>query len=253
MKSRVLAVMFLLAGSAAAQVEAGRIDMTSLESTQLEGRFRSSVKLQRGYASSAMISASDLRIPARARKEFDRAGESLRKQNYTKALQQLNDAVSIYPPFASAYNNLGVIYARLGDSAHGRQALETAIDLNDHFALAYVNLGRMNIASADYAGARSALEKASILDASDPVTLILLTYSELMLGHLQQAIASSQKAHALERPHAFAHRLAARALEQEGQVDAAIAELKLSLAEEPAGPLADAARNELAIVQAIPR
>jgi len=127
--------------------------------------------------------------------------------------------------------------------------LEKAIGLNDHFALAYLNWARMSLANSDFADAETALTKASNLDSSDPRALVLLAYSRFMQGHLDQAIAISEKAHAMEKPHAFAHRVAARAFEQQKQLDRAVAELKLFLKEDPNGPLSDAARKELQIVQ----
>jgi tetratricopeptide (TPR) repeat protein len=255
MKSRVLVMVILLAGSALAQLDEARtglIDGIPNASAELEGKFNSAAN-PTSYASGALVSASSLAVPARARKEFDKANQLLRKQEWTQALQKLNKAVSIDPAFVGAYNNLGVVYARLGNPAREREALQKAIDLDDHFALAYVNLGRMDIARADFPAAEAALDKASTLDATDPTALVLLAYAELMQGHLQQTVATSQKAHALGEPHAFAHRLAARAWEQEGQFDRAITELTRSLEEEPSGARADSARKELAIMQVIPR
>jgi len=204
--------------------------------------------LARSY-SVASISAADLSIPPRARKEFAKANALLERREFTKALQHLNHVVLLDPDFAGAYNNLGVIYSQLGDSVNERKVLEKAIALNDHFALAYLNLGRMDVASADFSDADTALGKASSFDRSDPVSLILLTYSELMQKHFDDAIVTSQRAHALSQPHAFAHRLAARAFEQEHQFTRAVAELKQCLQEEPTGARADSARRELQIVQ----
>jgi superkiller protein 3 len=249
MKSRLTFVVILLAGSAAAQLDQSslnRIDITVINADLKEG---SNSAAKRNYTSGALVSAADLSVPARARREFDKANGLLRKQDWSRAAKDLVKAVSIDPGFAGAYNNLGVAYANLGDIASERDALQKAIGLNDHFALAYVNIGRMDITSGNYAAAEAALDKASTLDSTDPAALTLLAYAELMQGQPRQTIAASQKAHALEGPHAFAHRLAARAFEQQGQFRDAIAELAQSLKEEPSGPRADSARQELAIVQ----
>ncbi len=118
-----------------------------------------------------------------------------------------------------------------------------AISVNDHFVLAYVNLGRMHIRAGDFPPQRSALDKASAFDPTDPMTLILLSYAEFMDQHFDEAIATSRKAHALEKSHAFVHRVAARAFEQKRDGANAIAELELFLKEEPTGPRAEAARK----------
>jgi tetratricopeptide (TPR) repeat protein len=252
MKSRAFAVL-LLAGSAFAQLDPSNIQRLDMTSVPAPSRTKKSVFSEFGYSQNAVVSVSEFSIPARARKEFDKSNEALRKEDFKLALHRLNQAVSICPEFASAYNNLGVVFARLGDAERERQSLQTAISLNDHFALAYLNWGRMDIGSSNFADAESALRKAVSLDSSDPIALVLLAYSELMQGKLQGTLATSEEAHRLAKPHAFAHRVAARAYEQQNQFDRAIAELKVSLEEEPTGSRADAARQELKTVQAILR
>jgi tetratricopeptide (TPR) repeat protein len=206
-----------------------------------------------GVPVSPFVAAADLAIPVRAQKEFDKANELVAKQDLTQAIQKLDKAIADYPAYAGAYNNLGVIYARMGDRDREREALQKAISINDHFAPAYVNLGRMDISTGDFPGAESLLNKASSLDPTDAMTLVLLTYSEFMDRHIDQAIATSVKAHTLTGPHAFAHQLAASAYEQKRDAADAIAELEQFLKEEPQGARADVASKELAAVRAIPR
>ena len=206
-----------------------------------------------GSLSAALVSTSDLSVPHRARKELAKANALLAKQDLQQALRRLIQAISIYPNYAIAYNNLGVVYARLGDAVHEQDALEKAILLNPDFSLAYLNLGRMDIAFSDFSAAENELRKAATLDPREPVTLILLSYAQLMEGHLEDAISTGRDAHRLKRPHAFAHRIAARALELEQRLEYAITELRVSLEEEPTGPRSESARKELAILQTICR
>ncbi len=199
---------------------------------------------------SSFVSAKDLGISSRAHKEFQKANELFARQNFTKAIQELNKAIAIYPAYAIAYNNLGVIYSRLGDTARSHAALEKALSINDHLAPAYVNLGRMNIRAGDFPGAETMLTKASALDPTNAIVFTLLAYSELMAGSREEAIANSRRAHALQGPHAVVHQVAARALEEKGQGNEAIAELELFLKEEPSGHRAEDARKELADLHA---
>lgn len=200
----------------------------------------------------AMVSAADLGVPPRAQKEFDKANKLIDDKELSKAIKALERAIAIYPTYANAYNNLGVIYARIGDRDHERAALEKAISINDHFAPAYVNVGRMKIATNDFAGAESALLKATACDPLDAMSFVLLGYAEFMNHHVDQAIAASHKAHTLDGPHAFVHEVAARAYAQKHDAKNAIAELELFLQEEPTGERAEGARKELAALQAIP-
>lgn len=242
-----------VSGSGFANADSGSVDMRAAGPTEFEIQVKSRHELDRkfGAPASAFVSASDLGVPGRARKELDKASELADKQQLAQAVQKLNKAISIYPTYALAYNNLGVIYGRLGDSVREREALQKAISLNDHFALSYINLGRMNMAAGDFPAAETALDKAFTLDLADPATLILLSYSQFMDRHFDEAIATSHRAHAVGKPHAFVHRVAARAFEQKRQGAAAIAELELFLKEEPPGPRADAARKEMEVVKAV--
>ena len=199
----------------------------------------------------ATISTADLNIPENARQEFDKASDLIAAENWNKALEHLNKAVAIYPKYAAAYNNVGVVYARLGNRTQEREALNKAIGLDDHFASAYTNLGRMAIADRDFATAETLLNKSAVLDPSSAPTLVLLANVELLNQHYDEAIANARRAHALpDAPHALAHYVAGRALAHKNLVPDALAELQTFLNEEPVGPRADAVRREIAGLQA---
>jgi tetratricopeptide (TPR) repeat protein len=202
-----------------------------------------------GLPASTFVSAQDLAVPSRARKELDRSNELIQKGELKQAIDKLKKAIAIYPQYALAYTNLGVLYSRMGDRVHENEVLQKAISLKPNFGLAYVNLGRMNMKANDYAAAEAAFSKALSFNPADEITLILLSYSEFMDRSFDQAIATSRKAHALERPHAFAHRVAARAFEEEKKGASAIAELEMFLKEEPSSLRADDARHEIDVVK----
>lgn len=203
-----------------------------------------------GLGASAFVSATDLAVPNRARKQLDKSNELIRKHELQQAVERLKKAIAIYPQYAMAYNNLGVLYSELGDRVREDEALQKAISLNSRFALAYVNVGRMNMKANDYRAAEDAFNKALSLNSRDVITLILLSYTQFMDKSFDAAVATSRKAHALDTPHAFAHRVAARAFEQKRQGTNAIAELEIFLKEEPSSPRADEARHEIDVVKA---
>lgn len=206
---------------------------------------------QKAASGGPMVDVADMNIPKAARKQFNKASGSISREQWQKAIEQLNLAVTIYPQYVQAYNNLGVVYARMGDRASERTALQKAVSLNEHFAPAWVNLARMAIAVRDFPTAETLLDKASALAPTDSQTLLILANVELMNLHYPQAIASSQKAHALgQDSHSLVHFIAARAYEHESQLPDAVTELRTFLKEEPSGVRADAARKELHNLQA---
>jgi tetratricopeptide (TPR) repeat protein len=243
-----------VSGQNFADTETGPLIMNSGSADlEVEVKRKGEPERTNGAPVAPLISATDLGIPSGAKKEFDKANQLTEQKNFPKAIKELNKAIALYPAYAGAYNNLGVIYARLGDRSREREALEKALSINDRFAPAYVNLGRMNITAGDYPNAEIALSKAHAFDPNDALTMVLLTFVEFVNRHFDEAIATSRQAHSLSQgSHAFAHQVAARALEQQQRMREAVVELELFLKEEPSGPRAEIARKELSALQSNP-
>jgi tetratricopeptide (TPR) repeat protein len=196
------------------------------------------------------VSAADLNIPESAKKEFDKASAQMAKKNWGKAIAGFNRALALYPDYAAAYNNLGVIYAKTGDRKTEREALQKAVALDDHLAVAYVNLGIMAIAERNFPEAENMLNKATSADPENTQTLVLLANAELLDKHYDQAISNCHKVHSM--PHesqALIHYIAARALEHENRASEAVTEFQTFLKEEPSGPRAESVRGELTRLQ----
>jgi len=197
----------------------------------------------------SLVSAVDLGVPSGAAKEFGKATQLIARQEWRKSLERLRRAIAIYPNYSAAYNNLGVVYARLGDRGQAEEALQRAISINDHLAAAYVNLARISIATHEFLAAEESLNRACSAGSPDVASLVLLAYVQLMNHHLDQTISTSRRAHGLQGPHAFVHLAAAQAFEQKRQMDNVAAELKIFLDEEPTGARAEQARKALVTLQ----
>src|SRR5258708_11107015 len=59
---------------------------------------------------SPSVAAVDLNVPDSARKDFDKASDDMARHDWTSALQRLNRAISAYPQYAQAFNNLAAVY-----------------------------------------------------------------------------------------------------------------------------------------------
>jgi tetratricopeptide (TPR) repeat protein len=254
---RVLFLVLALLASANAQVYPPRISEPAAPTVDVDTGTSPSINASPGIdgkrgavRDSPFVSVFDLGVPHRARKEYEKANQSFARQDWTQARDRLNKAISIYPSYADAYNNLAVAYEHLGDANQERQALEKAIAFNDHYALAQLNFGRLDIDEGKLSEAEAALDRAAALAPEDPRAFILLAYCQFLQKHFDDVIVTSHEAHKLSAAHAFVHRAAARAFEHERQFDNAATELNLFLQEQPAGPAAEAARKELQIVEA---
>lgn len=203
-----------------------------------------------GKASGATVSAADLKVPKKASKEFDKATQLIAKQDWQAAIDQLNKTLAIYPDYAQAYNNLGVVYAHLGDANKEREALQKAVAANNHFGPALVNLARLEIKEQNFAAAEGHLNQATAIDPTDTRSLTLLAQVQLLDHHYQEAIASAVKVHSMSHDSdAMVHYIAARAWERLNRLADAVTELKLFLTEEPSGDRANAARQEMAAIE----
>ena len=200
---------------------------------------------------SGTVSASDLGIPSKARKDFDKASDAIAKQEWSKAVELLNQAIAIYPQYAVAYNNLGVVYGRMNDVVHEKEALQKAVSLNEHFAAACQNLVKVYLREKAYPQAETLLTKGLSGDPNNGQFLMLMADVQYVEGHYDAAIATVQKVHALPNDHpATAHYIAAKAYEHENRSKEALAEFQMFLKEEPTGPRADHVRGDMAKMQA---
>ncbi len=196
--------------------------------------------------SSSTVSASALNVSPKARKELDKANEAMLHQDWKGALEHLNKALAIDPRYAVAYNNLGVLYSRMNDDAHEREALEKAVSLDDHLTPAYVNLAKLCLREKKFSEAETLLQRAVSTKPNNPESLMLLADAQFLNHHYDLAIASARQAHASSNVHpAFVHYIAARAYDSENRREEAVAELQTFLKEEPTGPRADNVRANL--------
>jgi Tfp pilus assembly protein PilF len=193
------------------------------------------------------VPAVRLKIPKKAKKEFEKGVKALERQDWGEARARFQAAVNEYPQFDLAYNGLGLVALSTGDFTAAEAALELAIKFNDSYADAYRNLARVRLAQNDYVRADPLLQKSLSFDPRSPWALSYAALTELQLGKPDDAIAHTRSLHLL--PHlgyASAHLIAARAWEQKGLANEAISEYELYLKEDPAGPNAQRARAAIA-------
>jgi tetratricopeptide (TPR) repeat protein len=201
-------------------------------------------------SSGSSVAATELNVPKKAAKEFERGGHEMSEQNWNEGIQHLDKAIAIYPQYASAYNDLAICYGELEQPEKQREALLNAIKVDDHFVPALVNLAHMEMKVQRLTSAATLLNKATTADPSRVEAISLLAQVEFLQGRYDEAIADARKVHRL--PHqqfAIAHYTAASAFERENRIPDAITELQIFLEEEPQGFRSDVVRQALAALQ----
>lgn len=196
------------------------------------------------------ISAAELNVPDKARKEFDKGTEAMAKSRWEEAQKHFAKATEIYPRYAGAFNNLGIVAINEKNPPAARGYFQQAIKLDDHLATAYLNISKLDYNEHHLKEAEISLVRALALDPMNVEAMVLMAASQLATGGFDEAITYAHRIHGL--PHekfAISHIIAARAFEESKRVAEAIGEYQLYLHEAPQGSLAPGVRDAMARLQ----
>lgn len=209
---------------------------------------------QGAKASQPMISTRQLAVPKRAKKQLDKANGALRRGNLEDAERYYTKAIKLYPDYAEAENNLGIVLMKQGRRSEGKAAFTRAVTINDHFASAYVNLAKIAIDDKRFSDAYVLSGKALLTEPLNPSALFVAAEAAFFTARYTETIAYARTIHSL--PHtsyALVHYLAAKSLEAQNQPEAAINEYHTFLDEDPLDSNAKRARELLSRLEASER
>lgn len=201
---------------------------------------------------SATVSVSEMNVPPKAKEEMQKGNDAFAKGDLATAQQCFEKAVSIYPKYARAYANLGIIAAKSGDRVKARELFSKAVEADDKFLPAYVSLARMDFQDKDYKKAEEELRKVLNQNPTMTDALALLASAEYGNKDYDAALVDAQRVHMQPNHEQYAsmHLLAAQVLEMQSRNDEAIAEYRIFLKEDPNSPQAPKVRQALADLQA---
>jgi Flp pilus assembly protein TadD len=197
--------------------------------------------------SSGITTANDLKVPSDARKLFTKGSEALQHHDYQKAADLFQKAITTYPQYDAAYDNLGVAYMQLKQTDKARAAFEHAVQLNDKNADADRNYGRLLLANKEYPQAVDVLKKSLMVDPQNPSALLMVSIAQFQTHDFDGALQSALKVH--QGPHegyALAHFVAGRSYEVKHEYAQATAEYETYVKEDPKGSQVEQARSALA-------
>lgn len=87
-----------------------------------------------------LVSVGQLRIPAKAIKEYERAQKAFQQSDVRASADHLQKALHIYPDFVQAHSALGVRFLQLGDFQKALAEHELAVSLDPGSAQTHQNL-----------------------------------------------------------------------------------------------------------------
>lgn len=159
---------------------------------------------RRANVEGSTISATTLQAPKEARKAYDKARDALRKDKTADAQKEFAKAVEIYPQFAAAWYQLGILQEKSNDVAEARKSYSQAIAADPKFVSPYLPLALLAARDRNWQEAASTTDRLLKLDAVDfPEAYYYNAAANYNLKKPDDAEASARQALKLDTAHRF--------------------------------------------------
>ncbi|HUE84357.1 MAG TPA: tetratricopeptide repeat protein [Pyrinomonadaceae bacterium] len=193
-----------------------------------------------------VVSVAELRqsVPTAARKEYERGLKFVAKGNVSKAATHFQKAVSIYPEYLAARNDLGAQFLKLNRIDEAEEHFHLVLKTDPKNFNANFNLGLVRVERKDYVDAISQLNRAIAIDRTRPVARLWLGIALLEKGELVPAEKELMKALVMGGGECIAaHYHLARIYLSRGDTAEALRAVRAYLDEAPKGEYRDEARQ----------
>jgi tetratricopeptide (TPR) repeat protein len=197
----------------------------------------------------APISAAELNIPEKARKQFERGQKLLTENNPTEAIKYFTRASTLYPQYAAAFDYTGMAIAPTS-AVEAKRYFQRAIEADKQYEPGYRHLAKSYMGEKQYGEAERLLTQATTLDPRSAETLFLLAYSLQKQEKHSAAIETVGRAHQLAHAEfATIHLVAGESYSRLGRIAEAVNEYNQYLLEAPLGPSAEIAKQNISVLQ----
>ncbi len=222
---------------------------TTKTSAQLDGpssklvmylRSRSGSIRQSNYT----VSVRELRIPDKARNEFQKGLDCLAKNDPAGSLRHFAKATQAFPAYFEVYYHMGVAEMGLGHNDEAMKAFQTAIDLSGgHYAWAEFGLGFLLCQQGKPGEAEKIIRKGLEMEDASPEGYVILSNALLQLNRRDEAGKSAQEA-LLRNPNcADAYLVLSNVDGGKGDYRAQVRDLDAYLRLAPNGPASERVRQ----------
>lgn len=151
----------------------------------------------RGRGSTVSATELDTTIPAKAQKEFERAGSASKEGKTEEAIVHLRKAIEIYPAYLMAYNDLGAQLLGQGKLDEAAAELRRAVALDPKAFNPRLNLGIVLVHQQNFLEAADMLRKALSLESNSPAARLYMGKALAGLDDSDGATRELQTAHDL--------------------------------------------------------
>ncbi|HSR49520.1 MAG TPA: tetratricopeptide repeat protein [Acidobacteriota bacterium] len=125
-----------------------------------------------GENQGTLVSLNSLNAPKKARKAYEKGRKELskRKPNLKKAGKKFQEAIDLYPEYAAAWQQLGVVRMSQQNRPEAREAFETAAAADPKYLAPLLSLTRMELEKGSWQAASQFCDQLMELDSSLPQT-----------------------------------------------------------------------------------
>jgi tetratricopeptide (TPR) repeat protein len=136
-----------------------------------------------------VVSAAELRqaVPSAAKKQYELGLKFVNKSDFQQAANHFQQALSIYPEYLAARNDLGAQYLKLERIDEAEKQFEMVLSNDPKNFNAKFNMGLVEMERKHYTQAISVLNEAVAIDSTRPVARLWIGIAKLELGDLEVA------------------------------------------------------------------
>jgi superkiller protein 3 len=183
------------------------------------------------------VSVFDAKVPAEAKAAYEQAMKAVNENKADAAISEFTRALSLYPQYLRALNDLGVLYLKLNRLNEAAATFTQAISLNPRFHFPRMNLGVAYNRQGNFGDAVKVLDK--LVKEQPSLANARVQLAEALVGLAQTDAAQEQLRLALadknldSATRADAHFKLGMLLNREERYTAAMAEFEKAIAINP--------------------
>jgi tetratricopeptide (TPR) repeat protein len=191
------------------------------------------ISVQTAPKETVEISADDAKVPAEAKAAYEQAMKAVGENNVDAAISEFTRALSLYPQYLGALDDLGALYMKLDRLDEAISTFTQAVSLNPRHYAARLNLGVAYNRQGKHAEAIQVLDK--LVKERPSFSKARVQFAEALLASRQTDAAAEQLRLALadkgleNSARANAHLSLGFLLNREERYSAAVKELEKAI------------------------
>ena len=186
------------------------------------------------------VSARELKIPGKARGEYEKGLGSLAKEDLAGSLSHFTKAAQAFADYYEAFYHIGVVETSLGRKDEAMQAFQKAIDLSGgRYAWADFGMGYLLYLEGKPGEAETVIRRGLEVDENSPDGHVILGMTLLRLNRPDEAERSAREALLRKPDFAGAYLVLSDVYARRRDYRAQLQDLDAYLKLQPAGPASE--------------